>query len=472
MLSSLSFGSWAGITAAVAVLAGAWRYVVLVFRRICDVFVCRVAVKDDAARAVMAYFWKHGHRSPFGLRLFGGIQSFVAPKKRVEVIAFEGITSEPLLFWHRRVPVLIASGFNGKNDQPNLGFQTGGMPAQLYFFRWTLNIDDLITDALVEYNRLRQQREDANKVGAKKRFNVFRMCGAGGYGREVAGQTKSENHSQYYPNSSNATEIIQQVQHGEVRLLTWKPEELVERSSDAPPFSNHPVSPEILKQFDEIGVFLDHENWFRAKGIPWRRGYLLTGPTGSGKSTIVRNIAIKYDLPIYTFDLSTYDNRSFPSDWKTAMQNAPAIALIEDLDCCFKGRENIAVKDKTRDSLTFDCLLNTISGVGMSDGVLLFITTNHPEHLDPALGAPRNGDCKSTRPGRIDRAIEIGMMGENERRKLAEIILCDAKELINATVQAGEGETAAQFQERCTLLAMRMFWQVHSSSNDALLVRS
>ncbi len=177
----------------------------------------------------------------------------------------------------------------------------------------------------------------------------------------------------------------------------------------------------------------------------------------------MRNVAVRHDLPVYTFDLGTYDNRSFAEDYKTVMQNAPAIALMSDIDAIFKGRINVAVQGKQREGLTFDCLLNTISGVGSSDGVLLFLTTNDLASVDPALGIPTNGGTHSTRPGRIDKVIRMGPMGESERRKLAAIILSDYPDLIDATVRAGEGEMAAQFQERCAQLALEHWNASHTS---------
>lgn len=458
-IPTLSFSSWAGITAALALVGGFWRQFLAFFKRVMDLFICRVVVKDEAAKAVMSYAWKRGRRSPFGLRLFGGVQSFVSPKKRVEVVGYEGVTSEPLLFWFERIPVLIGQGQNQgpQNDGLNIGQSAStAMPVTIRYFRGTLNIDDILEEAISTYNALRQSRnESASKV---KRFNVFKMHGNGGYGAERDGNLSTKTPTLAGYPSGNTEDTIQSIHHGELRLLTWKPEELVERSNDAPPFLNHPVDPAILAQFDEIDTWLKHENWFRSKGVPWRRGYLLYSHPGCGKDTLIRNLAIKHDLPIYVFDLSTYDNRSFTSDWKTVMQNAPAIALISDIDAVYDGRKNLTVEGKNRDGLTFDCLLNTLSGVNTSDGVLLFITTNHIESLDPALAQPRNGDNKSTRPGRIDKVIEIGPMGANERRKLAELILADWPECHAEIVAAGEGETAAQFQERCAQEGLRRFW--------------
>lgn len=453
-LPDLSLGTWTGILAAGAFIGTCWRTIGEWLKRLADLVICRVAVKDEAARAVMSMVWIRGKRSPFGLRLFGGTASYVFPKQRVEVVGFEGVTSEPLLFWFGRVPILFAMGQkNSQQESVNLGhFHTNAMPVTLRFLRGTLDVDEFIEAAIKSYNDLRQTRAQLVKSAkGPRRFNVIRLQGNGGriatLGREEPATPRK---------TDDSSELITQIQRNELRLLTWRQDDLIERATDAPAFSSHPVSPDILTQFGEIGAWLKREQWYRSKGVPWRRGYLLYGGTGSGKSTIVRNVAIQYDLPLYTFDLSSYDNRSFAEDWKTVQQNAPAIALLEDFDCCFKGRDNLHAKaGQQRDTLTFDCLLNTVSGVGSSDGVLLFVTTNHLESLDPALGVPTGGGT-STRPGRIDRAIHVGPMAERERRILATLMVGDWPLEVEPVVAAGEGEMAAQFQERCARLALRL----------------
>lgn len=458
---SLNLGSWAGIAAAAAVIGTCWHQLRTGLGWFTDLFVCRVMLKEETSRAVMALVWRKAHPSPFGMRLFGGITSFVAPKRRVEVVGYEGVMSEARLFVYGRAPLIVKVGLTG-SEAPNVGYQTGsGMPTQLWFIRGTIDIDALLEEAITQYNDVRQSHESTDAAVRKvKRFSVVRMHGQTPNRLSETYASKSID----VPTSSvDAGEILSQLRRGEVRPLIWRPEDLTERpADDHPPFACHPIPAALAAQLGEIGTWLKAEQWFRSRGVPWRRGYLLASEPGAGKDTLIRNLAILHDLPIYAFDLSTYDNALFTTDWKTVMQNAPAIALISDIDATFDGRVNIAAQGKSRDGLTFDCLLNTISGVGSSDGVLLFITTNKLATVDPALGQPTNGDSKSTRPGRIDRVIRMGPMEEPERRRLAALILSDYPDLIEETVAAGEGEMAAQFQDRCATLAQARFWSTHS----------
>jgi len=118
--------------------------------------------------------------------------------------------------------------------------------------------------------------------------------------------------------------------------------------------------------------------------------------------------------------------------------------------------------------LTFDCLLNCLDGVERSDGIFTIVTTNDITKIDPALGQPRklpDGSTEfiSTRPGRVDKAVELGYMETNDKKKMAHRILeayerpyLEMLEFIEKYPDLQE--TPAQFQERCAQVALKCFW--------------
>jgi len=140
--------------------------------------------------------------------------------------------------------------------------------------------------------------------------------------------------------------------------------------------------------------FYQSREWYADRGVPWRRGYLLYGPPGTGKSSLIRAVASELNCDIATINLG----RSGLGDdeLREALSDAPknAILAFEDIDAVF-------VERKGMEGVSFSGLLNAIDGVAAQEGRALFMTTNHREHLDPAL----------IRPGRADVHVELGLIG-------------------------------------------------------------
>ena len=154
---------------------------------------------------------------------------------------------------------------------------------------------------------------------------------------------------------------------------------------------------------DDVAWFYGAADWYARRGVPWRRGYLLHGPPGTGKSSVIRAIASDLDLDIATVDLG----RAGLSDDELceAMQTAPgdAVLAIEDVDAAFVDRSA-----QREGGISFSGLLNAIDGVAAQEGRALFLTTNHRERLDPAL----------IRPGRADLHVALGPVGADTAAQL------------------------------------------------------
>ena len=158
--------------------------------------------------------------------------------------------------------------------------------------------------------------------------------------------------------------------------------------------------------------FFKAGDWYAERGIPYRRGFLFSGPPGTGKSSVVLALASHLGKPVYALNLASVSQDSVLME---AFAEVPqdAILLVEDIDAMriAKSRTgDAAKKDSSQGSglTTLSGLLNAIDGVAAPEGRLLVMTSNHPEHLDPAL----------IRPGRIDLHEWFDLLGPDEIRRM------------------------------------------------------
>lgn len=159
----------------------------------------------------------------------------------------------------------------------------------------------------------------------------------------------------------------------------------------------------IKHLLEDMRWFYGAQDWYTRRGVPWRRGYLLHGPPGTGKSSLVKALATDLQLDIATMDLGRVGMTD--DDLREAMMDAPnrALLVIEDVDAIFIHRDGMR-----QSGISFSGLLNAIDGVGAQEGRALIMTTNHIDRLDPAL----------IRPGRADVHIELGLIGGETAAKL------------------------------------------------------
>jgi SpoVK/Ycf46/Vps4 family AAA+-type ATPase len=182
------------------------------------------------------------------------------------------------------------------------------------------------------------------------------------------------------------------------------------------------LTPEQRRVVDETRFWLENRLWYFERDVPWKRGFLLHGPPGNGKSSFVFSLARYFDLPVNIIRLETMDNQDLVDAWKPG--HGGVINLIEDIDAVFEGRRNVK-ETPHYPMVSFDCLLNVMDGVEQNQGVLTFVTTNKPEVLDEALG--KFTECReagvlsvSSRPGRLDNAVWFGPPDEEGRRFITE----------------------------------------------------
>lgn len=162
---------------------------------------------------------------------------------------------------------------------------------------------------------------------------------------------------------------------------------------------------------NDIQNFIDSKQWYVDRGIPHSRGILMSGRPGTGKSSMAKALAAKFERPIYLFNLSQFANDSIMLQAFRWMSD-DCIILIEDIDSFDVAKARDGVKGETGTKrpkknidgvisrLSLSCLLNALDGMSSKEGCVLIMTSNSPESLDPAL----------IRKGRIDLQVEFGCL--------------------------------------------------------------
>ena len=195
------------------------------------------------------------------------------------------------------------------------------------------------------------------------------------------------------------------------------------------------------KLIKKIDFFMNNKEWYEKEGHPYTLGIGLSGPPGTGKTSIIKCIANKLKRHLIQIPLNKIQNEEdfykayFESTYsKKNCDNTidfnNKIIVFEDVDCMTDlvlDRENkkentndtsdnmvvlesivdiVSAKDaNTKGSfkkdntckLTLSFILNLLDGLDENHGRILIITSNYYDKIDKAL----------IRPGRIDLQVEM-----------------------------------------------------------------
>jgi hypothetical protein len=153
----------------------------------------------------------------------------------------------------------------------------------------------------------------------------------------------------------------------------------------------------------EVERFWGRENLFKAYNLCFKRGIMMWGPPGSGKSCALQLALadiIKREGVVFKFGepaLFRDGMRAF----REIQPDTPVIAIMEDLDDLVRhGNEQP--------------ILQILDGVDSVERTIFIATTNYPERL---------GERVLNRPSRFDRIFKIGMPGEQSRAMYIESLV-------------------------------------------------
>ncbi len=178
----------------------------------------------------------------------------------------------------------------------------------------------------------------------------------------------------------------------------WAKDAELYRSIQSSRLDNLTLPPGLKEAIrDDAATFFASRERYRQFNVPWKRGLILIGPPGNGKTHMIQALINDLKQPcLYLKSLkSRYQNedRSIREVFEKARESAPCILVMEDLDAL--------IDDGNR-----SFFLNELDGFRKNEGVLVVATTNHPDRLDPAI---------VDRPSRFDRKYHFDLPAVPER---------------------------------------------------------
>lgn len=196
---------------------------------------------------------------------------------------------------------------------------------------------------------------------------------------------------------------------------------------------------------DDVRRFIASKETYAKHRVPWKRGLLLLGAPGNGKTHMVRALVRETGwqcLYVKSFRGRRSDvEEGISRVFARARRAAPCVVVLEDLDCL--------IGDDSR-----SVLLNELDGFVQNEGLLIIATTNHPEKIDRSL---------LDRPSRFDRKFHFSLPEPRERRRYLERwrsglepALRFSDETLQALIEGSSGFTFAYLKE-LTFGAMMAF---------------
>ncbi|TVY84733.1 putative ATPase [Lachnellula suecica] len=162
------------------------------------------------------------------------------------------------------------------------------------------------------------------------------------------------------------------------------------------------LNPEMKANLiQDVQGFFDNKDLYKKLAVPWKRGLILHGVPGNGKTISIKALISALNereepvpsLYVKSFDARNGNTNAIRAIFTMARSMAPCFLIFEDLDAL--------VTDATR-----SYFLNEVDGLESNDGILMVGSTNHLELLDPAI---------SKRPSRFDRKYHFKLPDEDER---------------------------------------------------------
>jgi len=178
------------------------------------------------------------------------------------------------------------------------------------------------------------------------------------------------------------------------------------------PWESIILSPEIKDEIraNTVGFLKKRDRW-SDYGIPTRRGIILAGQPGTGKTIVCKALMAEAEgmTCITTNAYGISEDEYITELYEMAQDLSPSIVFIEDIDLIGQNRNEFGYQKGS----ALLSLLNVMDGIEENREIITVATTNCLDTLDKALGE---------RPSRFDRVIKLGQPTLEQRREFIKLL--------------------------------------------------
>lgn len=161
----------------------------------------------------------------------------------------------------------------------------------------------------------------------------------------------------------------------------------------------------------EIGDFINSRDLYQNElKLPWKRGYMMIGPPGNGKTSMIRAICNYWGLTSRdiqkaiqkdgTVNLGIFNENSSIDMLIAPEEKYPVVCVMEDIDKFITFQSGGSKGNADAGKVTLHDILKALDGIDQYGGIIVIATTNYAGDMSEAI---------MNRPGRFDRVWNIGL---------------------------------------------------------------